>query len=91
MLSLVTVPSSFYDFHDPMLWIRLQIRKLDLGSGSPIPVWPPEKIADVLSGGLKASLTFRRPASRPKKKMIAFFNKTMKKMSNCELFCNFWS
>jgi hypothetical protein len=55
-----------------MLWIRLQIRKPDLGSGSQIPVWPPEKSADVLSGALKASLTFRRPATRPEKKMIAF-------------------
>jgi hypothetical protein len=61
-----------------MLWIRVQIRKPDLGLGSPIPVWPPEKSADVLSGGLKASLTFRRPGTRPEKKMIAFFNKTRK-------------
>jgi hypothetical protein len=72
-----------------MLWIRLQIRKPDLGSGSPIPVWPPKKSADILSGGLKASLTFRRPATRPEKKLIAFFKKTTKKMSNCELFATF--
>jgi hypothetical protein len=35
------------------------------------------------------SLTFRRPATRPEKKIIAFFFLKKEKMFNCELFATF--